>query len=239
MRTDHHRSARRCAAALALTIAAVSGGCYTTPDTSQRVTEDIVVTKYDPTVTFSGYATFAVDPTVRAIGEWTIPLEDGGLPSSMSSALITSVEQQLTARGFTEVQPWQRPDLGISISAIGALNVATYVVPYAYWGYGYPYYWGYPAYGYYAPWSYSTTVWKSGTVTVEAFDLKAAAAQEVSLDAGPGTGVSIDGGRLSLRISCIWAALVYGVASDTTAGSVNRIVAGIEQAFTQSPYFHK
>lgn len=58
---------------------------------------------------------------------------------------------------------------------------------------------------------------------------------------GPGGGLFGDAGGAtgSGRLNAVWNAIVYGVSSASKTYDVQRGVAGIQQAFAQSPYFRK
>lgn len=230
MRQALRRGAPVAAAALAAPLAVAA--CFSYPETRDRLDDDIVLTRFDPDAVFSSYATFSI----RA----DVPLLDGSeepslLDAAASATLIEAVARNMVSRGYVRVDPSAAADLGVEIAITTEVNARQVCYPY---GYRRSYYWGYPGYSYYAPWGCSTSVWTSGTVFIDILDLRAAAAARppaVDPDAGVPDAGTLENG-LTRPLNAIWFGATYRVLSTTAPANVARAVAGIDQAFVQSPY---
>jgi hypothetical protein len=145
--------------AVTILVAALAlSSCY--PDYGLTVTDyDAVATYHKPDVTFGGYSTFFLVPTVQHV------LPPGGsddFTRAYDQTILTSVENNLEALGYVKVLDTADADLAVQVS----VSTQEYMVYYGwggYWGWGW--YWpGYypPAYGY----SYTT-----GSVIVDMADV--------------------------------------------------------------------
>ena len=210
----------------------VAGGCSETPDSSERMGESIVVTKYSPDAKFGNYGTFFVRPTIRLLSD------DAGRDDEVdyvddryAEALVETTTDELTARGYEQVDAPEDAELGVEL--VYLRSVTTSVSCYSWWD---PYYWGYPAYGYYPYYgSCSASTWRSGTLVTNMIDLTEAREDPDSgLGAGGAGGA---GGDLGTKlVTSVWFSAVYGIEYDYTADNVARGLEGITQAFDQSPY---
>jgi Domain of unknown function (DUF4136) len=140
----------------------------------------------------------------------TFPKDSTPVPKALSDAVIAEIRTQLGAKGWTEIkQPsTTQPDMYV----VAGVNKSTYVFFdwYTYWGW-----WGYwpypPGWGWTAPVVYSYEV---GTMLVAMTDGKRAQPKGIPVD---------------------WIAAVRGV-SEGQVTNQQVAVAGVEQAFKQSPY---
>jgi hypothetical protein len=214
-------------AATATALVAVSAGCNNAPDQQIRIGEDVIATYYDKKTDFGAFQTFSLAPEVRRIGNVG---DAGSFSGPNTDTVLAYVAGKLTERGYREVAPDASPDMGVLVSVLLIPTTVTYD-PYYWYGYYYPPgYWGYPYYGYYPAYGYTTVAWVSGTLAIDVVDLKAARAAGL-LDAG-----AQDAGEVArARLPIVWSGYVYGVLDYT--GNVGRAFDGIDQAFTQSPYF--
>jgi hypothetical protein len=115
---------------------------------------------------------------------------------------------------YVKVDSSENPDIGLVISIITQTN---YVFSYSYWYY-YPPYWGYPGYGYSYPWATYMGSYEEGALVFDMADLKNINHQ----------GQNING---------MWSALVGGILTGKSSSVISkRLINGIDQAFTQSPY---
>src|SRR6187200_143100 len=99
------------AVGLGLVTLGAMAGCFTRPDTSQRLSEQIVATRYDLGVDFATFGTFAVR---REVG--VVSAADGGtssLDESVAQTVTDAVARNLLGRGYIEVPPDAAPDLGL------------------------------------------------------------------------------------------------------------------------------
>ncbi|NML20741.1 DUF4136 domain-containing protein [Pseudoflavitalea sp. G-6-1-2] len=194
----------------------VLAGC--TKDPLKNMTEEesrIYITNRDSTANFSSYATFSVSDSVAVINN--NKLEKKSLTDA-DAAFINATKANLQSRGYTLVTKDQHPDLGINISRV--YNTYTGIVSYPdYWG-GYPgiwdpWYWGYPGYGYGWGGFYGVYSIKEGALSIDALDLKNAAADK--------------------KIKGIWNGLIRGSGIFRPGAGESQIKA----LFDQSPYFKK
>jgi Domain of unknown function (DUF4136) len=188
--------------------------CTKYPPSSGRLTEDLVIyTKYDVTVNFNDYKTFAIVPKITYIdGKDSTYLTDAN-----AMALLKRIADDMVDRGFVQVDPSvANKDLGINVTAIKTTNTTVY---YPGWYWGYPAYyspgwWGYYGYGYGYPY-YPTyvTSYSSGSVIIDLADFKFKTADN----------------KIMIRWNAYIRALLTG--SHTQA----EILQSVDQAFTQTP----
>ena len=134
--------------------------CTKYPPSSDRLLEDLaVITQYNTKVDFNNYKTYSLSDSVMKVTDDKSVLMSG----PAVDAVLSSVENNMQARGFKKVTGLAKPDLGIHVMYFQNTTIYTYTY---YWGgYYYPYYPYYPVY--YA--SYTT-----GMANIEMIDLKTA-----------------------------------------------------------------
>lgn len=163
MDTTHRRTflRRGTLGAVTLLVAALAlSSCY--PDYGLTVTDyDAVATYHKPNVTFGGYATFYLVPTVQHV------LAPGGsddFTRAYDQTILTSVENNLEGLGYVRTLDSVNADLAVQTSVTSQENMVYYGWG-GYWGWGW--YWpGYypPVYGY----TYTT-----GSVIIDMADVVA------------------------------------------------------------------
>jgi hypothetical protein len=209
---------RRKRSAAIMAFAALSS-CATRPNADELAADTVVATRFAPEVDFGSFDTFALNPTVSVVRDVG---EAGTLAPETAAGLIDRIAANMSARGYRQVAPSERPSLGLQASVNIEFNAVTTVYPGYLWGApgyaGAPAYWGYPGGGYYAPWSYSTTVYKGGTLVVECVDLR---------DAAP------------TRLEMVWAAYAHAIAEELAMSLTPEALSAIDQAFVQSPYLKR
>lgn len=175
----------------------------------------IYITKHSDSVNFSSFHTFSIADSVAVISNNRL---QGKVLTSVDSAYINAIKDQLTQRGYTLVAKNQNPDLGITVSRI--YNTSTGVFDYGsswdpyYGSYWDPYYWGYGGYGYYFPsYYFGTYSITEGAMSIDIFDLKDA--------------------KESNKISAIWSGLARGSGVFSVSAGTN----GVKAMFDQSTYF--
>lgn len=212
-----------------------ASGCTGTGSAGEN--EDVVVTKYDPAKDFRAYTTFAIAPDVGLIGS---DLQEGALlDKSIATPILDQVKGELEARGYVQSSLEQDPDLGVNVTLLRQLRQSVVAYPGGYWWgssiyYPGPSYWGYPGYSYYAPWSYAVYSYQVGTLVVEIVDRRSAT---------PPTALSPSPLRDPFpqpsRLDMVWSGFTVGVLSSDPNEVSRRAVAGVAQAFLQSPYFQR
>jgi hypothetical protein len=227
-------------AALVTLSAATPAGCLNAPSVDERIHQQIVVTKFDPNADFGGFATFSITDH--------IPIRtslDGGptgeagttgyLDPQVAGPTIDAIASLMKSRGYAEVDHTARPDLGIGVTLVLKLNVA---VATGDWWYGdpsvSPSYWGLPGATFAAVWTYDTAAWIGGTLVIDVFDIREAASRPFTQEATLGSMAP------AVQIDDVWAAFIHGVVLPNPAEPLLAPpIAPIEQAFAQSPYFHR
>lgn len=210
----------RCVALLSLLLAAAAG-CLNYPDADERFAEEVVYTHYDPEADFKDFATFSISTEVVVFSEDDGDLEQEPLEEELAQQLVARVVEHMTERGYAQVEATESPDLGLTISVLNGTVTAAYV---DYWGY----YWGYPYSYYYYPYYYAYS-YNTGTLIVDAVDLKNAPPPDLA-------PMAPRGGELTDKLNVSWTGLVYGVLSESTTQNLQDGLRGIDQAFKQSPY---
>lgn len=197
----------------AIATAFIAVGCQKVPN--QGPEEDIVViTLHDKDEAFSTLKTFSISDSIGVASNTASGYKIGG---PQATAVLANIVNNLTSRGFVQVNKNLNPDMAVVVTAIKMLNVDTYYYPgywYGYWGYYDAGYWGYPGYDYYYPWSY-TYVYNTGSFMVELADLK-------------------HEDPVTKKITIAWSCLINGyLDSSTDSGLVNKYV---DKGFEQSEY---
>jgi hypothetical protein len=218
-------------------------GCISYPDSSERIDDDIVYT-HRADRNFGLYKTFAVDPVVHlAAVQADGTVEPATLDKATSDALVAQVVSNMKARGYEQVASSQKPDVGLTLTAISGL--ASGVVSGAYyWGY-YGYYWGYPGWGYYYPYQI-TYAYKTGTLLIDLVDLvnsEGKFRQDGGIAAADAGTAPVPG-----ALPVVWTAAAYKADVDVknlndvitvSNAGVIRAQQAIDQAFKQSPYLQR
>jgi hypothetical protein len=206
-------------------------GCFTYPDSSERLNDDVVFTGHSKDADFSNFRTFAVDPIVHLANvgsDSQVQTTDAG--RTLSDGVVSHLTQQLEDRGFQSVDAAADPDLGVSVTAISGSQSG--VVTGGYWGGYYASYWGFPGYSYYYPYSTYYT-YQTGSLIVDMADLSSGrqalmAASSEPDDAAPG------------GLAVVWGMIAYkAYVGDDDTSRVNAANAAIDQALEQSPYLER
>mgnify|MGYP001359682868 CR=1 FL=1 len=191
--------------------------CRKTPDLSELSSQFIVLTNYDVNADFKGYGTFVMPEYVGAISDNP---KDSILSDELGDPILDKVRENLTARGYTEVDKDNNPDMGVAITALKNVTlVGGGYYPGGWWGYPgwggcYWYYCGYyPGYPPYYPVYYTYT---TGSVIVELVDLK---------NITPDVDV----------LDVLWTNWNGGALGETSS-DLDNALNSIDQGFIQSPY---
>jgi hypothetical protein len=207
--------------ALAGTSSILLSGCLGYPDADERFDDPIIYTRYDESVDFADYKTFAIESEVTVFEEDDGEIGTEALQQDIADQLIERTVQNLEARGYTQVAKAEDPDLGVTVSLVKGRVTGYYT---DYWGY----YWGYPYWGYSYPYYY-TYSYDTNTLLTDTVDLKNAPPPEPT----PPEPTDPDAGQ---RLSVKWTALVYGVSQELLGQNLDTALSGIDQSFKQSLY---
>lgn len=196
---------------------AIMAGCQKTPPVENLSSDFVVQTKYDTSIDFRNYKTFAIRDTIAVS---TGNPKDSVWYDADAQSIISEVVSQMTAAGYKQVAAGGKggADLGIQLMAIR--NKTLVGVSPGYWwgfpGYGDPWYWGnYPGWVYWSPYYYSYSI-KTGSIAIEMVDLKDA----------PG----------NQQLNIVWTAIGSGQIGNSQSFIVDQCIKSVDQAFLQSPY---
>lgn len=198
--------------------------CQKAPDTTQLSNDLMVYTHYDNNCDFSQYSTFYVPDSLLMLDNRSDEPIYYTKSDPRAANILKAYEDEMKARGYTEVANRADADLGLQVSYIK--NTNTYIgYNYPWWWYDFYYYWPfaywdpfyidwYPYYPY--PVTYSYTV---NTLTAEIIDLK-----------------NVDSNNK--HIPFVWTSYIAGMETSNQI-NISRALAGIYQSFEQSPYINK
>ncbi|MBR5844379.1 MAG: DUF4136 domain-containing protein [Bacteroidaceae bacterium] len=195
--------------------------CQKEPDWGKLSNDLLVYTHYDEEFDFSKYNTFYIPDSVLLLDNTKEEPVYISSDDVRARTILEVLSDEMHQRGYTQVYDRADADLGMITSYIKHTN--TYVgYEYPYWWYDFYYYWPfdywdpfyfdwYPYYPYPVAYSYTTS-----TIAVEIIALN---------DADANTKV----------LPFVWTACLAGIESSNQL-NISNAVAGIYQAFEQSPY---
>ena len=203
---------------LSIVLLTVMVGCY--PDEADYTDElDLVYTNYSPTFDFKTKHTFAIpDSVVKITGDNVDDPDGNGKPqfakSTYSTAIISSLKQQMQAYGWQLVDKSNNPDVILLPTTMTTTNIY-YYYDWWYWGwwYGGWYGWYYPG-SYYPPY---VTGYRSGSVFVQMIDRPTAT-------------------PTNDNVAVVWNMILNGLAEGDQTNIAARIQSSITQGFQQSAY---
>lgn len=177
---------------------------------------DVVITFRNNEVNFQQYRTYAMpDSVVRMTDSSSSPPA-----TTYDQTILDEVEKQMTALGYTRVEPDTNnlPDVFV---LVGVTSSDYYALGGGYWwgwwgwypGWGYYPGWGggwYPGYGY--AYSYTT-----GTLLLTMLDPARSNEENKTL-------------------AVVWSGALNGILESSESSNRTRIIGGIDNMFTQSPY---
>lgn len=193
-------------------------GCY--PGEVTSLSElDAVVTFKNPETNYAALATYAIADTVVQIDEDSSNVQ---ISHEFDKDIVAKVKARLNAYGFSELT-WDvggvnpdTPDVFVLVSAVADTYTAyTYTPGYwwGYWGWYYPpCYYCYPGY----PGYITSTKFDAGSLFVDLLETASFSPADSTVRFG-------------------WTASINGILG-ATASNVQRVTAGLDQAFDQSPY---
>lgn len=204
-----------------LIIAAALTSCQKEPDWGKLSNELLVYTHYDQEFDYSNNYTFYIPDSILLLDnsqEEAVYIDDN---DPRARNIIEVLTNEMTRCGYTQVYDRTQADLGIITSYVKRSN--TYVdYYYPYWWYDFYYYWPfdywdpyyidwYPYYPYPVAYTYTT-----GTLVVEMMALNKA-------------------DHTNKKLPFVWTACMVGAESSNQL-NISHAIAGIYQAFEQSPY---
>jgi hypothetical protein len=202
--------------ALGVTLLAVTA-CYPGEVTSTSEL-DLTITVRDTEFDFGAVTTFAMRDTIVQLNEDASDAID--ISRDFDADILDKVRANLVALGWTELDAaaiagGQTPDVGVANLVTASQNTTWWVGGGGGWCWYYPCYpgwgWGWPPY-------VGASTYSAGTYFLVMLDTESGDVTDPDAD--------FDG---------VWGAAMDGLLSSTTS-NVTRLLEGIDQAFTQSPY---
>ena len=136
--------------------------------------------------------------------------------------IIGTVAGKMNAAGYTRTDDKDAANVGIQLSYV---RKVTYFVgyDYPYWWWYYPYYWAPGYWGDWVGWHYPYSVYygyTAGSLLLEMLDLEADR-------------------ESNKKLPVVWDSFIGGLLTSDAELNRQRTIAGVEQAFEQSPYLAK
>jgi hypothetical protein len=174
---------------------------------------DIVLTLNDTSADFTTYKTFIIPDSVVQLG-------GSGGNAQYNSIMLNTFVNQLESKGYTRVYPSDtvRADL---VALISTTTTNNYVITTDFWSY-----WGWYGWGSYYPWGpgysyppvYAGYSFTTGTMLMNLIDIAKS-------------------DTTNKKVATVWLGALNGVLESDNVSE--RIVNGVNQAFTQSPYIRR
>jgi hypothetical protein len=203
---------------LALAAAATLAGCYVPSAPSEVLYGVVTATNYKATAIFSAYPNVMVVQNISVVDDTNSGVTIGAMAED---GVITQIEQNLTAHGYTLVDA---AGAGPGTLRVGAYALFGSVNLYYsdYWCSYYYYYYCTPTVSYAGSYNYGTLLIEAGTQL-----------QDPGTPPTPGE-----------QSKLVWTSASYGVLAGsnfltTSSPGYQKTLASIDQAFAQSPYFSK
>lgn len=200
-------------------IAVAFCACQKEPSTSDLHRDYLVYTAHDTDTDFAAIDTYYVPDSILVIGnsDKTEYWKDAD-----ALEIIGTVVDNMNSAGYTRTDDKNAANVGIQLSYV---EKVTYFVgyDYPYWWWYYPYYWAPGYWGDWVGWHYPYSVYygyTAGSLLLEMLDLEAD--QE--------TGK---------KLPVVWDSFIGGLLTSDAELNQQRTIAGVEQAFEQSPYLAK
>jgi hypothetical protein len=185
-------------------------GCY--PAGPEFVEDlDVVYSSYDEEYNFQSKGTYAIPDKIVV----DVEIDKNGdttfvyMKPVYATPILQAIKSNMSELGWTEVGIDKNAD--ILVTPAGMSTTTVYYSYWYDWWYG-GYYGGW--YGWYYPPYYSVSSYTTGSLIITMSDPNIASAIE--------------------RTPTIWIGAMNGLL--TGANDINRVIAGIDQAFAQSPY---
>ena len=204
--------------AFALTAVAFCA-CQKEPSTSGLHKDYLVYTAYDTEADFGALDTYYLPDSILLIGaaDKTEYWKDAN-----ALEIVNTVVGRMNAAGYTRTDDKDAANLGLQLSYV---QKVTYFVgyDYPYWWWYYPYYWTPGYWGDWVGWHYPYSVYygyTAGSLLLEMLDLEADR-------------------ESNKKLPVVWDSFIGGLLTSDAELNRQRTIAGVEQAFEQSPYLAK
>jgi len=195
-----------------LLLIATAMGCY--PDQPEFVEEyDVAYSNYDSDFNFSTSFTYSLpDQVILVDDEIFNDDEPEYLDDVFADAILSNVRSNLNAKGWTEVDEANDPDIVVLPSAFDETFLYTYNP--GYWGWYYPGY--FPGWGWYYPYTPSYVGgYTTGTVLLQ---------------------MTVPSEILNEEVPVVWVAAFNGLLQGSDSYIAERIDSNLDQVFTHPPF---
>lgn len=183
-------------------------------------TLDVVYTNFNPDFDFSQGTTFAIPENVVIVNE--TPISSGQQPPFLDfvagRSILGAIRSNMLSRGFRQVSQFDNPDY-ILLPSVPESNSLLFNYNWWFWDWWIPNLgsglgWLYPGYQPLVSSSVST-----GSLLIQMVNMKNVSATN--------------------RLEVDWVVIVNGALTGSQTSNTERAVAGVNQAFIQSPYIQK
>jgi hypothetical protein len=211
-----------------LTLAATTAlaGCYVPSAPDEVLYGAVTATNYKAGENFAAFPNVLVNQSIPVIDNTN---SSAGISAAAQAEIIAQITDNLVARGYTQFV--DEAGSGPDTLRVGAYALFGDVELYysSYWCSWYYYYYCYPSYGYAGSYNY-------GTLLIEAGRELYTPGQPPVTGLPPGTSPP--------QSKLVWTSVSYGVLAGSTqvttaSPGFDKLLASIDQAFAQSPYFTK
>lgn len=192
--------------------------CEKDPDLDKVQDQVVTYTQYDKTENFGTARTYYLTDSILLINQSP---DTTYLDKSISEPIISAMASNMNSRGYTRVTDKKTADLGLQLSYIESTYYFA-ISDNPYWWDNYPAYW-WPGYwgnwwgDWYYPY-YNVFSYSNGSLLTGMVDLRT-------------TSTSTD-----QKLRVVWQAYSVGLLQGSKQQNIDNAVAGVNQAFTQSPY---
>jgi hypothetical protein len=179
---------------------------------------DLVLTNYSSGYDFQAKTTYSMpDSVIKITGDVFNDPDGNGKPQFLSAeystVILSQIQQNMAANGWTLVNKGSNPDVVLLVSAMTTTNVY-YYYDWSYWDWWYPAEWGWYYPEYYYP-SY-VSGYRTGSIFIQMADVK---------NVPQGENVAVP-----------WNCILNGLAEGGSTNMTTRVQNGLNKAFAQSPY---
>lgn len=211
---------------LTLAATAALAGCYVPSAPDEVLYGVVTATNYKAGENFAAFPNVLVNQTIPVIDDTN---SNAGISAAAQAEIIAQITDNLVAHGYTEFV--DAAGAGPDTLRVGAYALFGDVDMYysSYWCSYWYYYYCYPTYGYAGSYNY-------GTLLIEAGRELYTPGQPPVSGLPPGTAPP--------QSKLAWTSVSYGVLAGPAqvtpvSPGFDKLLASIDQAFAQSPYFTK
>ncbi len=201
--------------------------CQKEPDLGKLSDNLMVYTHYDDNCDFSQYSTYYLPDSILMLDNTIEEPVYYTKKDTRAGYILDAFEDEMDALGYKRTTNKDDADLGLQLTYIKTTN--TYIgYDYPYWWYDFYYYW---PFSYWDPFYFDWYPYYPYPVSYYSFTVGTLAAEIIALK-------DIDASSKEKLIPFAWTAYIAGIESSNQI-NISRALAGVYQAFEQSPYLGK